>query len=114
MSSHAELSAKFVEASSQRYLPLASHAGEVASAKPSVTCFDSPLSTLCTNTARYIDGSRFTYAIHRLSGLHVGLSERSGTIQGSVSMCFAFPLATSSVPAGDAHRGRPCACHRAT
>jgi hypothetical protein len=48
MSSHAEFSAKFVDARNHRYLPLASHAGHVASARPSVICFDSPVSTLCT------------------------------------------------------------------
>src|SRR3954468_15718634 len=46
MSSHAELSAKLVEARNQRYLPLPSHAAQLASAKPSVICFVSPVFTL--------------------------------------------------------------------
>src|SRR5205085_5580855 len=78
MSSHAELSAKLVEARNQRYLPLASHAAQLASAKPSVICFVSPVVTLYAKIARYIDGSRFAYASHWPSGDQTGLSERSG------------------------------------
>jgi len=51
MSSHWELSPKLVDARNQRYLPFASHAGDTASASPSVTCFVSPLSTLLTKMA---------------------------------------------------------------
>jgi hypothetical protein len=40
------LSAKFVDARNQRYLPLASHAAQLASAKPSVIYFVSPVVTL--------------------------------------------------------------------
>ena len=48
MSSHCERNAKSVLARNQRYLPDASHAGEVASARPSVSCFVSPVSVLST------------------------------------------------------------------
>jgi hypothetical protein len=51
MSSHSELRPKVVDARNQRYLPLASHAGDTASASPSVTCFVSPVSTLLTTIA---------------------------------------------------------------
>src|SRR5687768_1214290 len=96
MSSHAVLSAKLVDARNQRYFPLASHTGHVASASPSVTCLVRPLSTSYTKTARNCEGSRFAYAIHLESGLHVGLSERSGAIISSPPTTFAVPLATST------------------
>ena len=51
MSSHCDFSPKSVDARNQRYLPLASHAGHIASARPSVTCFVSPVSTLLTKIA---------------------------------------------------------------
>jgi hypothetical protein len=38
-------------ARNHRYLPLASHAGEIASAEPSVTCFETPVSTFTTSMA---------------------------------------------------------------
>ncbi len=52
MSSHCERSPKSVEARNHRYLPLASHTGYIASARPSVTCFCSPVSTLAITIAR--------------------------------------------------------------
>ena len=58
MSSHCEANPKSVEASNQRYLPLASQAGQTASANPSVICFDSPVSTLLTKIAWYSEFKR--------------------------------------------------------
>ena len=51
MSSHCDFSPKSVEARNHRYLPLASQAGQTASASPSVTCFVSPVSTLLMKIA---------------------------------------------------------------
>jgi hypothetical protein len=48
MSSHCERNPKSVEARNQRYFPLASNTGYIASASPSVTCRDLPLSTSAT------------------------------------------------------------------
>src|SRR4051794_36563794 len=48
MSSHCDLRPRSVDARNQRYLPLASHAGDTASDKPSLTCFDTPVSTFAT------------------------------------------------------------------
>src|SRR6187397_1228379 len=96
MSSHCEASPKVVDARNHKYLPLASHTGYIASARPSVICFLSPLSTLVTNTARYRELRRPAYATHFESGLHAGLSVRCGTIHGSPPMIFACPLARSS------------------
>jgi hypothetical protein len=59
ISSSEEFSAKFVDAKNQRYLPPASHAGEVASARPSVICVTRPPSTSYTKIARNSDLSRF-------------------------------------------------------
>src|SRR5690348_5856916 len=96
MSSHPEPNARSVDAKNQRYLPLASHAGHVASASPSVIWCVWPVCVSYTKIARYSDLSRRTYAIHRESGLHVGLSDRSGTIHSSPPMSVAFPVATST------------------
>jgi hypothetical protein len=51
MSSHCDFKPKSVEAKNQRYLPLASQAGQTESAKPSVICFFSPVSTLLMKIA---------------------------------------------------------------
>src|SRR5438874_4573925 len=96
MSSHCERKPKSVEPRNQRYFPLASHAGQTASASPSVTCFVSPVSTLLTKIAWYIERSRLEYATHFESGLQTGFSVRCGTIHGSLPTIFALPLATSS------------------
>src|SRR5437667_1898374 len=96
MSSHCDFNPKSVEARNHRYLPLASQTGQTASARPSVTCFVSPVSALLTKIAWYIDRKRLEYATHFESGLHVGLSVRDGTIQGSLPTSFAVPVATST------------------
>src|SRR6266850_2723608 len=96
MSSHCERKPKSVEARNHRYFPFASHAGQTASARPSVTCFVSPVSALLTNIAWYIERRRLAYATHFESGLQTGLSVRCGTIQGSFPTTFALPVATSS------------------
>ena len=51
MSSHCDFSPKSVDPKNQRYLPLSSQTGHVASASASVTCFFSPVSTLLTKIA---------------------------------------------------------------
>src|SRR5438309_8454157 len=96
MSSHCELRPKSVDARNHRYLPPASQAGDTASARLSVTCLVSPVSTLVTKIAWYNDFRRLEYAIHFESGLHTGSSVRCGTIHGSLPAIFALPLATSS------------------
>src|SRR3954468_20661825 len=96
MSSHCDLSAKSVDARNQRYLPLASHAGFMASAKASVTCFDVPVSTFTTSIALYREFKCFAYAIHLPSGDHAGFMVRVGTIHGSLPTIFACPVATST------------------
>src|ERR1041384_1872661 len=96
MSSHCERKPKSVDARNQRYLPFASHAGQTASASPSVICFVSPVSTLLTKMAWYNERSRLEYATHFESGLHTGFNVRCGTIHGSSPTIFACPLATSS------------------
>src|SRR6266849_1840946 len=96
MSSHCERKPKSVEARNQRYLPFASHTGQTASARPSVTCFVSPVSALLTKIAWYIERRRLEYATHFESGLQVGLSVRCGTIHGTLPTILALPLATSS------------------
>src|SRR4029079_11060316 len=96
MSSHCERRPKSVDARNQRYFPLASHAGYMASARPSVTCFDSPVSTLYTMIARYSVFRRFAYATHLPSGLQRGSSVRCGTAHGSLPMTFPCPFATST------------------
>src|SRR6267378_8138303 len=96
MSSHCERKPKSVEARNHRNFPFASHAGQTASARPSVTCFVSPVSALLTKIAWYIERKRLEYATHFESGLQTGLSVRCGTIQGSLPTTFALPLATSS------------------
>ena len=58
-----EFNAKFVDARNHRYLPPASHAGAVASARPSVICFTAPVSASYTKIARNNDLSRFGYAM---------------------------------------------------
>src|SRR5439155_297802 len=97
MSSHCVLSPKSVEARNQRYLPLASHAGHTASAKPSVTCFDWPVSTFTTSIAWYCVLRCLEYAIHLPSGDHTGFIVRVGTIHGSLPTTFACPVATSTI-----------------
>src|SRR3954469_24131810 len=96
MSSHCERSPKSVDARNQRYLPLASHAGVVASARPSVTCFDTPVSTFTTSIALYSELRCFAYAIHLPSGDQAGFIVRCGTIQGSLPTTLAWPVATST------------------
>src|SRR6476646_2891085 len=96
MSSHCDRNPKSVDARNQRYLPLASHAGHTESARPSVTCLVSPVSTLLMKIACYSDFSRLAYATHFESGLQTGFSVRCGTIHGSLPMILALPLATSS------------------
>src|SRR6185369_16220131 len=96
MSSHCDLRPKSVDARNQRYLPLASHAGVIASARPSVTCFETPVSTFTTSTALYREFKCFAYAIHLPSGDHTGFIVRVGTIQGSLPTTFACPVATST------------------
>src|ERR1700704_2848113 len=96
MSSHCERKPKSVDARNQTYLPLASHAGQTASARPSVICLVSPVSALLTKIAWYIERSRLEYATHFESGLQTGLSVRCGTIHGSLPTTFALPLATSN------------------
>src|SRR3954470_244585 len=95
MSSHCERSPKSVDAKNHRYLPLASHTGNITSARPSVTCFFSPVSTLAMKIARYSEFSRAAYATYLESGLHDGFSVRCGTIQGSLPTILVSPLATS-------------------
>src|SRR6478735_3675339 len=95
MSSHCDLRPKSVDASSHRYLPLASHAGVIASARPSVTCFETPVSTFTISTALYSELRCFTYAIHLPSGDHAGVIVRVGTIHGSLPTFFDWPDATS-------------------
>jgi hypothetical protein len=51
MSSHCDPRPKSVDARNHRYLPLASHAGHTASARPSVICLVSPVSTFDTKMA---------------------------------------------------------------
>ena len=53
MSSHCDLSPKSVLARNHRYLPLASHAGHDASESPSVTGFDTPVSTFTATSCLY-------------------------------------------------------------
>src|SRR4051812_19829626 len=96
MSSHCDFKPKSVEARNHKYFPLASNAGETASASPSVTCFVSPVSTLLTKIAWYKDLKRLAYATHFESGLQTGFNVRDGTIHGSLPTIFAWPLATSS------------------
>src|SRR5579863_6166622 len=95
MSSHCDFKPKSVAARNHRYLPLASQAGQTASARASVTWWVSPVSTLLTKMAWYSDLRRLAYATHLESGLHTGLSVRAGTIQGSLPTILALPLATS-------------------
>src|SRR5918993_5455704 len=95
MSSHCDASPKSVEARNHRYLPLASHTGYIASARPSVICFFSPVSTFETTMARYRVLRRDANATHFESGLHEGASVRSGTIHGSLPTILACPLVTS-------------------
>src|SRR5262245_7192982 len=87
---------RFVPAMKYRYLPDASHAGDVASEKPSVIWLVLPVSTLYTNTAWSRLSRCFTYAIQRESGDHTGSIVRVGTMYGSVSKCVALPVATST------------------
>src|SRR5258705_1773896 len=96
MSSQPEFRPKLVLPRNHRYLPEASHAGEVASARPSVSCAFRPVSTSYAKIARNIDGSRREYAIHRPSGLKRGFSDRSGIMDGSVSTNVDLPDATST------------------
>src|SRR6266404_9798518 len=96
MSSHCERKPKSVEARNHRYFPLASHTGQTASARPSVTCLVSPVSALLTKIAWYIERRRLEYATHFESGLQVGFSVRCGTIQGSLPTFLALPVATSN------------------
>src|SRR5437879_5099410 len=96
MSSHCDRKPKSVEARNQRYFPLASHAGQTASASPSVTCLLSPVSALLTKIAWYIDRRRLEYATHFEPGLQTGFNVRVGTIHGSLPTIFALPVATSS------------------
>src|SRR6185436_3132463 len=96
MSSHCDLSAKSVDARNHRYLPLASHAGDIASARPSVTCLETPVSTFTTSIALYREFKCFAYAIHLPSGDHAGFIVRVGTIHGSLPTTFACPVATST------------------
>src|SRR5689334_6758382 len=96
MSSHCERSPKSVDARNQRYLPLASHAGEIASERPSVTCLAAPVSTFTTSIALYSELRCFAYAIHLPSGDHAGFIVRVGTIHGSLPTTFAWPVATST------------------
>src|SRR4029079_10648392 len=95
MSSHCDRRPESVEARNQRYLPLASKAGQTASASPSVTCFVSPVSALLIKMAGYNERRRLLYATHFESGLQTGLSVRCGTIHGSLPTTLALPLATS-------------------
>src|SRR3954463_11114724 len=96
MSSHCDLRPKSVDARNHRYLPLASHAGVMTSARPSVICFDAPVSTFTTSTALYNELRCFVYAIHLPSGDHAGFIVRVGTIHGSLPTTFACPVATST------------------
>src|SRR5262245_52340859 len=96
MSSHCDRRPKSVEARNHRYFPLASHAGETASASPSVTCFVAPVSTFTTSIALKREFKCLTYATHRPSGDHAGFIVRVGTIHGSLPMIFAVPVATSA------------------
>src|SRR6266404_8229319 len=96
MSSHCERKPKSVEARNQMNFPFASHAGQTASARPSVTCLVSPVSALLTKIAWYIERNLLEYATHFESGLQTGLSVRCGTIQGSLPTTLALPLATSN------------------
>src|ERR1700674_392008 len=96
MSSHCDLKPKSVEARNHRYFPLASHAGQTASARPSVTCLASPVSALLTKIAWYIERSRLEYATHFESGLQTGFSVRCGRIQGTLPTILALPVATST------------------
>src|SRR6185295_16339640 len=96
MSSHCERKPKSVEARNHRYLPLASHVGQTASASPSVTCFASPVSTLLIKIAWCSERKRLAYASHFESGLHVGFNVRAGPIHGSWPTTFASPVATST------------------
>src|SRR5687768_1313867 len=95
MSSHCDRRPQFVDARNHKYLPPASHTGYMASARPSVTCFFSPVSTFATMIARYSEFNRLAYATYFESGLHVGCSVRCGTIHGSLPTVLAWPLATS-------------------
>src|SRR6185503_391337 len=95
MSSHCEARPKSVDARNHRYLPLASHTGYIASARPSVTWCFSPVSTLATTIARYSVLRRDANATHFESGLHDGASVRSGTIHGSLPTILAWPVAMS-------------------
>src|ERR1700730_10027259 len=95
MSNHCDRRPKSVDARNHKYFPLASHAGQTASARPSVTCFVSPVSALLTKIAWYIERSLLEYATHFESGLQTGLSVRCGTIQGSFPTTFALPVTTS-------------------
>ena len=107
MSSHCDFKPKSVEAKNHKYLPLASQTGHAASESPSVTCFDSPVSTLLTKIALYIDRRWAAYATHFESGLHVGFIVRVGTIHGSLPTILAAPLATSMT-----HAFRSVSVHR--
>src|SRR5688500_9612481 len=96
MSSHCDARPKSVEARNHKYFPLASHTGYIASARPSVTCRFSPVSTLATKMARYSEFRRLANATHLESGLQVGKSVRCGTIQGSFPTILALPDAMSN------------------
>ena len=52
MSSHCERRPRSVDARNHRYLPLASHTGYIASARPSVTWCLSPVAALAITMAR--------------------------------------------------------------
>src|SRR5215471_474216 len=95
MSSHCDRSPKSVEARNQRYLPPASNTGHVASARPSVTCLVSPVSTLLMKMALYSVLRCAAYATYFESGLHVGFTVRCGTIHGSRPTIFPLPLSMS-------------------
>src|SRR6185312_11750365 len=96
MSSHCDLRPKSVDARNHRYLPLASHAGDTASASPSVTGFVTPVSTFTTSIEWYSELRCFAYAIHFPSGDHTGFIVRVGTVHGSLPTTFGVPVATST------------------
>src|SRR3954470_17221912 len=95
MSSQPLAGPKFVDARNHRYLPLASHAGLRASDMPSVIWIFCPVSTLYAMIAWNIEGSCFAYAIQRPLGEKRGTSARGGHLEGLVSTCVCFPVATS-------------------
>src|SRR5437016_6234854 len=78
-----------------RYLPPASNAGVMASARPSVSWKDLPSARECTKIARRWLSLLREYAIQRESGDHTASKVRPGVSKTSVSTFVERPLATS-------------------